>query len=145
MVNIIKSNSVPKDAVINAPPAQWAQGPSEKELNKVIKSIIPGVEIDLNDIVQLQQATIRELEGNLDKTRVAATTIANACLCLYKMLLDEGYTVDGESVLFPRELVERMKGAQISVSEDGNGDRALRITARSDHPVWEGRYLNDGS
>jgi hypothetical protein len=139
MVNIITSKTVPKDAIINAPPAQWRIGAAEREIEKAIKSIIPGLDISAEEIVQLQKATIRELESNLDKTRIVATTIANAALCLYKMLLDEGYTVDGESVVFPKELVDKMKGAEISVAESGTGDRSLRITARSNHPVWEGR------
>jgi hypothetical protein len=143
MVNIITTKTIPKDAKINAPPAQWRSGPAEKEIQKAIKSIIPGFDISAEEVVQLQQATIRELEGNLDKTRIVATTIANAALCLYKMLLDEGYTVDGESVVFPKELVDKMKGAEISIAEDGLGDRALRITARHDHPVWEGRQIDE--
>jgi len=139
MKNIIK----PRDAVINAPPAKWAAGPVEKEVEKAIKSIIPQLDISAEEVVQLQKAKIKELEEELRMTRVAATTVANSALCLYKMLLDEGYTSDGESVLFPRELVNKMKGAEISVSESGDGDRALRITARADHPVWEGRYLHE--
>jgi hypothetical protein len=143
MVNIIKSNFIPRDAIINAPPAQWRTGQEEKKVKEIIKSIIPGMDITEKDIIQLQQATIRELESNLDKTRIVATTIANSCLCLYKMLLDEGYTNDGESVTFSKELVDTMKGAEISISEDGYGDRSLRITARHNHPVWEGRQIDN--
>lgn len=143
MVNIITTKTIPKDAIVEAPAAHWRAGPSEKEIQKVIKSIIPGLDISAEEVVQLQQATIRELESTLDKTRVVATTIANSALCLYKMLLDEGYTHDGESVIFPKELVDKMKGAEISVAEDGYGDRSLRITARHDHPVWEGRQIDD--
>lgn len=143
MVNIITSKTIPKDVIVNAPAAQWRAGPKEKELQNVAKSIIPGFDISIEEVIQLQQSTIRQLEANLDKTRIVATTIANSALCLYKMLLDEGYTDDGESVIFPKELVEQMKGAEISISEDGHGDRSLRITARHDHPVWEGRQIDD--
>lgn len=143
MVDIITTKAITKDAVINAPAAQWRSGPAEKEIQKAIKSIIPGFDISAEEVVQLQKATIRELESTLDKTRIVATTIANAALCLYKMLLDEGYTHDGESVVFSKELVDQMKGAQISVAEDGYGDRSLRITARHNHPVWEGRQIDE--
>jgi hypothetical protein len=144
LVEIIKSNNIfSKDVLIDAPPAIFGSTPNERQLKKIIKSIIPGVEIDAKDVIDMQQATIRELESNLEKTRIVATTIANSCLCLYKMLLDEGYTDDGESVRFSKELVDRMKGAEISITEDGFGDRYLRITSRHDHPVWEGRQIDE--
>jgi hypothetical protein len=143
MTKIIKPNENPKDVLISAPAATWGTAPTDKELKRIVKSIIPGIEMDEKDVIQMQQASIRELESTLEKTRLVATSIANSCLCLYKMLLDEGYTEDGESIRFPKELVDTMKGAEISISEDGTGDRYLRITSRHNHPVWEGREANE--
>lgn len=131
----------PNDVNILAPPAEFKllNGAKSREIEKASKTVIPGLQIDAKDIIDMQQAALREVESELQKTRMVTANIANAALCLYKMLLDEGYTVDGEKVIFPKELVERMQGQKISIGDDEEGNRFVRVQSRVDHPTWEGR------
>jgi hypothetical protein len=130
----------PNDVLINAPPAEFRLiGSNSKELEQMAKTVIPGLDIDSKDIIQMQQAAIRGVESDLQKTRMVTASIANACLCLYKMLLDSGYADEDQRVIFPKELVERMNGQKISIGEDGFGNRFVRVQDRFDHPTWEGR------
>lgn len=130
----------PNDVIINAPPAEFRLvGSSSHEIERAAKQVIPGLNIDHKDVIELQQAALRGVESDLQKTRMVAASIANTCLCLYKMLLDLGYTVDGESVMFPKELVERMMGQKISIYDDDEGNRYVRVQDKFDYPTYEGR------
>jgi hypothetical protein len=123
-----------KDVTINAPIA-LGNNSAEKEIQKAIKSILP--DIDYKDYIDLQKLKLRELEDELEKTRLGANAIANACLCLYKMLLDLGYSDDGETIIFHRDLVNKMKGGQIAIGEDVDGNRTFKITNRFNYHVKE--------
>lgn len=123
-----------KDVTVNAPLAIGG-GTTEKQIQQALRDILPS--IDYKDYVDLQKVKIKELEAELESTRIGANTIANACLCLYKMLLDHGFSDDGESIVFDRELVNKMKGGQISIAEDGIGNRHFRITNRFNYHVKE--------
>lgn len=137
---IVHPNDI-HDVLVEAPPAEFRllDGAKSQEIEKLTKRVMPGVDIDAKDIIELQQAAIRGLESDLQKTRMVAANIANAALCLYKMLLDNGFTPDGERVVFPRELVDKMKGERISIGDDALGNRFVRVQERHDHPTYEGR------
>lgn len=137
---IIHPNDV-KDVLVNAPPAEFrlVDGAKSHEIEKLTKQILPGVDFDIKEIIELQQAAIRGLESDLQKTRMVTANIANAALCLYKMLLDAGYTPDGEKVYFSKELVDRMKGQRISIGDDAFGNRFVRVQERVNHPTYENR------
>jgi hypothetical protein len=130
----------PNDVLVKAPPAEFRlPGSTSWEIEKAASGVLPGASIDSQDIIQWQKATIRSLESDLQKTRMVTANIANAALCLYKMLLDHGYTVDGERVRFPKSLVDRMTGARIAISDDDDGNRYIRVQDKVDYPVYEGR------
>lgn len=128
----------PKDVNVKAPTATWGPQTATREMERAIAEVLPGVGIDTKDIISLQQATVRELENNLEKTRIVASTLSNSVLCLLKLLIDHGFSMDGESVIFEKELVDKMKGGQVLLREDGFGNRHLRVTSKIDHPVSEG-------
>jgi hypothetical protein len=130
----------PNDVLIKAPPAEFRLvGSKSHEIERAAKSVLPGVNIDAKDVIEWQTAAIRDLESELQKTRMVAANIANACLCLYKMLLDHGYTIDGESVRFPKELVKKMTGQRIAITDDEEGNRYVRVQDKVNYPVYEGR------
>lgn len=130
----------PNDVLVKAPPAEFRlPGSTSWEIEKAASGVLPGASVDSQDIIQWQKATIRSLESDLQKTRMVTANIANAALCLYKMLLDRGYTVDGERVMFPKSLVDRMTGARIAISDDDDGNRYIRVQDKVDYPVYEGR------
>lgn len=142
---IIKAKMVHPNDVRNvdilAPPAEFAllNGGKSKEVERLAKQALPGLPIDEKDIIEMQQAALRGVESELQKTRMVTAMIANAALCLYKMLLDAGYTVDGDKVVFPKELVAKMEGQKISIGDDDLGNRFVRVQERVPHPTWEGR------
>lgn len=130
----------PNDVLVHAPPAEFRLlGSNSWEIEKAAKQALPGASIDAKDVIEWQTAHIRGIESELQKTRMVAANIANAALCLYKMLLDMGYTVDGERVRFPKELVERMTGARLAISDDEAGNRYIRVQDKVDYPIYEGR------
>ncbi len=133
----------PKDVNIYPPAAEFGGHQSEKKIRSDLGSVLPGLDIDINDVAQWLRAENKQLLSDLEKTRIVASTIANACLCLHRMLLDHGYSDDGESIVFSKELVEKMKGAEISIGETGTGDRSLKITSRAKAPIWEGRAVDE--
>lgn len=139
---IVKAKMIhPNDVNILAPPAEFRllDGAQSKQIEKASKIGLPGLNIDAKDVIQMQQAALREVESDLQKTRMVTANIANAALCLYKMLLDEGYSLDGEKIIFPKSLVQKMAGQKISIGDDSEGNRFVRVQSRVDHPTWEGR------
>lgn len=142
MVKIVKSKIVhPNDVNILAPPAEFRLlgSNTSKEIEHASKTVAQNMGIDAKDIIEMQQAALRSVESDLQKTRMVTANIANAALCLYKMLLDEGYSDDGEKIVFPRELVERMQGQKISIGDDAEGNRFVRVQDKFDYPTYEGR------
>lgn len=142
---IIRAKTIHPNDIRNvdilAPPAEFAllNGGKSKEVERAAKSVLPGVNIDAKDVIDMQQAALREVESELQKTRIVVASIANAALCLYKMLLDEGYSKDGDKIVFPKELVDRMSGQKISIGDDEFGNRYVRVQDQLPYPTWEGR------
>ncbi len=91
-------------------------------------------EITPQEIVALQAARIRELEAESQARTIAATTIANVACCLFSIL------GKGE-VVIPRQVVDRLLGAQLTVEEVGE-DIVVRVREREKPaPVaWENRH-----
>ncbi len=137
---IVKAKMIhPSDVKVLAPPAEFALlGANSRAIEQAAKGAV-NTNIDAQSVIEWQKAELRSVESELQKTRMVTANIANAALCLYKLLLDEGYSKDGDKIIFPKELVERMAGQKISIGDDEEGNRFVRVQSRVPYPTWEGR------
>lgn len=82
----------------------------------------PAAQLTPQDVIALQAARIRELESDLSAKTVAASTIANIASCLVRIYGDQ------DRVTVPRATSDRMRGSQLTVSENVDGD--IEVFAR---------------
>ena len=79
------------------------------------------------------------LRREVDQAHVAMRTLASVAVTLARMLaVGDNEPLDRELVL-PREQHDLMAGAEVGISENGDGNLVVRIRDNLTHPVWEGR------
>jgi hypothetical protein len=90
----------------------------------------------LDEKALLLEENVRLRREN-EHSHIATRTMASVAVALVRMLNEEG-PLDRE-IIIPRDLYDRLAGAEVGVSEDA--DRNVIVTIRDDlkHPVWEGR------
>jgi hypothetical protein len=97
------------DLTILAPPAILRPQRSQ--------ALPTGPDISDKDVIAMQAAQIRELEGEVENQKMAAHSIAVTACCLIKAIVDQtGVGVSDEGAIeIPRELYERTRGAEIEI------------------------------
>jgi hypothetical protein len=77
--------------------------------------------------VLLTHEEMRNLGSDYETMKTAAASMANISLCLILMLAKPG----SDQVQVPRELIERVKGSQLQLSEDADGNVTAKIVHRA--------------
>src|SRR3989304_4734954 len=109
-----------KNVIIKAPPAIFHV--------QDIKNENPITPLDM---IELLKSRILLLEGEIVAAKTAASTICNAAICLARMLIDNNYGKDNNTIVIPLELWNRIIGSQITLNETGLGTVEVKIRERS--------------
>ncbi len=80
----------------------------------------------------------RAIRKELDQSRIATRTLASVAVALARLVNDEAGPLDRE-ILIPRDLYDKLAGAEVGVDADSDGNLKVRIRDNLSHPVWEGR------
>jgi hypothetical protein len=70
---------------------------------------------------------MQDFKKDFEMVRDVAGTMANIALCMLTMLDQDGK----DEVLVSRELIERVKGSQLVLQEDADGNVIAKITRRA--------------
>jgi len=78
-----------------------------------LPSVKNAMDITPADVIQMQEVELRVLREELEKQKMAASTITRFCVCcMYTILLHTG----DDCVAVDRELYNRLSGAQIQIA-----------------------------
>jgi MinD-like ATPase involved in chromosome partitioning or flagellar assembly len=80
-----------------------------------------------NGTVLLTHQEMQDFNKDYETLKTVAGSMANIALCLLVMNDEEGK----DEVLVPRELIERVKGSQLVLAEDADGNVTAKITRRA--------------
>ena len=111
------------DVVIQAPPAIGH-----------LRAVPAGLDPTPEDIIQMQQAEIRQLR--LEKRELGKTTslISGFALCALRMVIDSGLASEADEVTVPKWLMDRMQnGASIEMRHGTNGELIARLVDVTRH------------
>lgn len=112
-----------RDVTIHAPPA-IARAARAQQLREIITPELAA---------EVLSGRVRELEDEVEQLKTTASTIASVAVCLTRVLCDIS-DMDPQGVRIPQSLIEHMKGAKITISED-DGDAIVRLRERTEYPV----------
>lgn len=106
----------------------------------------PPIPLTPEEQLKLVQTDLANVRQQLTNTQIAASTATNIACCMVKLLIDHGVVpreaaiVDGEEIVIPRALSEKMMGASITLSEKTDGNISVRFAERApDQPLIIGR------
>lgn len=80
-----------------------------------------------NGTVLLTHQEMQDFNNDYETLKTVAGTMANIALCLLVMNDEDG----ADEVLIDRELIERIKGSQLVLREDADGNVIAKITRRA--------------
>lgn len=80
-----------------------------------------------NGTVLLTHQEMQDFNKDYETLKTVAGTMANIALCLLVMSDEDG----NDEVLVDRELIERVKGSQLVLREDVDGNVIAKITRRA--------------
>ncbi len=90
------------------------------------------------DEAEFLRLELRRTASDLEAKTISANTLAHIAVCLAKCLQVKAGAGIEVPIVIPRDAFEQMRGAEVSLSGNADGDITVRIRGRAPFPFVEG-------